>query len=123
MVSKIDALECTSETLIKALEAIIAGTDRDNNEGICGNVDRIIAGSILNKEICFYSCFVTWPHFSGSYSYPVPDPEKCMDSDAAFYQNNKWEGTYGELRLDLARHILQEISKPSRLVKWFKELI
>lgn len=117
------------EQLKEQLERLLAGDIDMLNNGICGN----LSGN--HKEV-LQKHFKTWNHYSGDILYPVPDPEDKLTPRFLYYEvceraiflkeGNMWVGAYGELRLDLVRHILQELSKPSiteRLIKWFKELI
>lgn len=46
-----------------------------------------------------------WPYHSGVRRFPVPHPQE-KDPEIGFYTaDNLWEGTYGNLRLDLMRFL------------------
>lgn len=108
------------EQVKEQLERLLAGDIEFPKAGICSNLNN---NSPLVRK---YS--KSWKYYSGDIHYPVPDPEgKLFGRDMYQVTDNMWEGEYGELRRDLVKHILQEISKPTsiteRLTKWFKELI
>lgn len=83
--------------------------------GLCENIKRgAKAYSDGNAPLDAYSymldrAFETWPHFSGTHAYPVPDPygeeEYCADE---IYNNTEdmYEGEYGALRIDLLKHCI-----------------
>ena len=56
--------------------------------------------------------FLSWDHYSENSYYPVPHPNGGCE-EAIFDEDCSWEhrytGPYGELRLDLARHILKQM--------------
>jgi len=70
--------------------------------GICHNVDMIIMREFKTYELIqvhLYLCeyWVTWPHYSGNSSYPIPewyDPE------------DNWIGVKRERRIDLIEHLI-----------------
>lgn len=58
----------------------------------------------------------TWPLHSGNYFFPVPSPIKGKNEEDIFYisvaKERLWTNNeYGDLRRDLARHIINELKK------------
>lgn len=101
--------------------------------GICYNADEIVLDLLKDKgygpdERDEFACqivddllplyFYTWPHYSGSSCYPVPAGEDHVDPDEAFtrltdtiHRDQYWHGPYGNLRLDLLNHCIDELTK------------
>lgn len=75
-----------------------------------------------NKGICYYvsvnyiglltGLFLEWPHYSGSFRYPVPHPT-LPPLDGYWDTFDLWdpETEYGRLRLDLLDFLIKE-TKP-----------
>lgn len=81
--------------------------------GLCSNFLFFLED--LEDTWIVENVFPNWEHFSGIASCPIPDPDGRRDPYAV-YQHNKdnvslWQGKYGELRKDLARHIAEAIEK------------
>lgn len=54
-----------------------------------------------------HSAFETWDKWSGDHSYPVPSCDDEFDENLAYNeQADMYEGDYGELRIDLLRHLI-----------------
>lgn len=108
------------EQLIKELEQLLAGNIKYRRRGICAHIpDK------YKEEL--YKHFKTWQYFSGDVVYPVPDPENMLSPvhiyDKALVSRDMWVGKYGELRLDLVKHILFKLKNPTlkqRILGWFK---
>lgn len=100
-------------TMIEILQRIIETRGKGCKAGLCYELDP---ASDFN-DLWLRDAFETWEHYSGCWVHPVPDPELPGDPKAAqkaFYRAGKYSqfvGPYGELRLDLARHLLKELSK------------
>lgn len=59
--------------------------------------------------------FTYWPYGSESLRYPVPSPDMKYTAAMAFDVCPKWEGQYGENRLELFNRILEKANEQSRL--------
>lgn len=100
-------------TMVEILERIIETRGADCQWGLC---KELVRADDFDHYIVF-SIFEIWEHFSGNRWYPVPNPEYPADSARAaiiFELLDRGEGflgEYGALRLDLARHLLRELSK------------
>lgn len=100
-------------TMVEILQRIVETRGARCVWGLCAELDL---ADDWDEEL-IDSLFKTWEHFSGCAVFPVPDPEKPGDPKAAraIYQasthGGSFVGEYGELRLDLARHLLKELSK------------
>lgn len=100
-------------TMVEILQRIVETRGAGCEWGLCAELD--LADDY--DEDLIDSIFKTWEHFSGSVVYPVPYPEKPGDPKAAravFWDMRReggFIGEYGELRLDLTRHLLKELSK------------
>ncbi len=96
------------QTIIN-LEKYIAGTFMPSHPlkicyGLCDNVIEEGFNKVLLK-----SYFKSWKHFSGNCIFPVEGNfvRYQEHSRTRHYLNTK----YGKLRLDLAKHILNELKK------------
>ena len=95
----------------RGLYALKAGDIPLRECGICANLDEKI---YVNVDDFLQPCFVTWKHFSGNYSYPVPSPYSDENSASDVYEtthmDDMWnpEHPYGSLRLDLLEHLIRE---------------
>ena len=93
------------------LYALKAGDIPFRENGICDNLDE---KTHLDIDEFLRPCFETWPHFSGSYLCPVPNPYSDNRSAAVVYgtthEDDMWnpEHPYGSLRLDLLEHLIRE---------------
>ena len=100
-------------TMVEVLRRIVETRGAKCKSGLC--YDLQAAGDFNNARLI--DSFKTWEHYSGCCVHPVPDPELPGDQKAAkeaFYRAGRYGqfvGPYGELRLDLARHLLRELSK------------
>lgn len=65
-----------------------------------------------------HEVFKSWEYYTGSDEYPVPPTKVHQLTDTElkvaagtlyFSSDNKYEGEYGELRRDLARHIREDL--------------
>ncbi|ALY07231.1 hypothetical protein VmeM32_00245 [Vibrio phage vB_VmeM-32] len=98
------------ETLTEILENLEThGRDpQSRSMGIC---------SRLHCETKPY--FRKWSHFSGNYGYPVPSTDErspmCMYNDC----DNMWDlaTEYGQLRVDLLKHIIAEMTRQIEILK------
>lgn len=100
-------------TMVEILQHIVDTKGAGCMIGLCTELKR---ADDYDKDLVG-SLFETWEHFSGSVVYPVPNPEHPGDPVEAeeiceyFKPGEGFLGEYGELRLDLARHLLKELSK------------
>ena len=94
--------------LEKGLEKILNGDIEFLDCGICANTGF---PGFLSCSLISY--FVTWEYYTGDHYYPVPDPAGLLSAQEKYDESREslWEGAYGELRLDLARHMLAEVRK------------
>lgn len=73
--------------------------------GICGSVPMY-----FDRHGLLFSLFKAWPKFSGNWLYPVPHPTEPFDAAGAYYAaENKWEGEYGALRMELLDFCITEL--------------
>lgn len=100
-------------TMIEILQRIVDTKGAGCRWGLCAELDP----ADDHDEGLIDSLFKTWEHFSGSVAYPVPDPEKPGDPKSArvayeaFGPEGGFLGEYGELRLKLARHLLEALEE------------
>lgn len=118
------------EELIKELRGLADGSiaPYDTNDGICTHMSdcekewyddwRRIIGRFMGQclaDSSFAKACESWEHFSGSLTYPVPCPEFPREETYAAWMyketENLWEGEYGELRRDFARHLADYLEK------------
>lgn len=98
-------------TMVEILQRIIDTKGAGCERGLCAELDE----ADDYDEALIDSLFVTWEHFSGSVIYPVPYPEHPGDPKAAgaifeaVGRGGGFLGEYGELRLKLARHLLEAL--------------
>ena len=100
----------TQYKLRRVLEQAVRG-EADDCLGLCclmGNVvhphQRLALGKW--KE----ACFVTWPEFSGDIHYPVPSPYEDYTARDMYCGNlHKYSGEYGQRRINLALHLLDNL--------------
>ena len=91
--------------LLKSLLKIKACPDKDR--GICNSVPHSFEISRL-----LFSLFKAWPKFSGTLNFPVPHPTEPFSAAGAYYAaENKWEGEYGALRMELLDFCINELEK------------
>lgn len=104
-----------TEAILKVLKELAKGNISNMNGGICYNIEQQLPYD-MSLDRSLYPAFRAWPYFSGSVSYPVPDPEKpgkyaakIIYDNMAYHQNNMWSRTtrYGRLRRNLVRHLVQ----------------
>lgn len=90
--------------LLKSLLKIKACPDKDR--GICNSVPVYFD----RNGLLLPSLFKAWPKFSGMLSFPVPHPTEPVSAGAAYYSaENKWEGEYGALRMELLDFCITEL--------------
>lgn len=98
-------------TMVEILQRIIDTKGADCVVGLCAELQK---ADDYDEEL-IDSLFETWEHFSGSHVYPVPNPEHPGDPAKAraifdeFKPGEGFLGEYGELRLKLARHLLEAL--------------
>ena len=84
--------------------------------GLCENLKRLggvydeydeygkLRGAATHE---LHSAFETWDKWSGDHLYPVPSCDDEFDENVAYnIQEDMYEGDYGELRIDLLRHLI-----------------
>lgn len=72
---------------------------------ICGHV---LYSFEINRLLL--SLFKAWPKFSGNWLYSVPHPTEPFSAAGACYAaENKWEGEYGALRMELLDFCITEL--------------
>ena len=79
--------------------------------GICTNIDEEFD---QNWDHWLEHMFQSWPHYSGCEAYPVPHPvypgNDVMALDCYHCAGNKWEGAYGELRIELLEFLITNLT-------------
>ena len=99
------------KSIQRGLYALKAGDIPLRDYGICNN---LYEKTYVNISDFLQPCFETWKHFSGNYSYPVPDPDSDKYSASEVFntthEDDMWnpEHPYGSLRLDLLEHLIRE---------------
>ncbi len=119
--------------LIQELRSIADGSIQPSNlnEGICFHMEELdvdwyadwrkfqgrFMGHWCLKDSGFAAACQTWEHFSGSLTFPVPDPtspyarlgdNSQADACNVFMEtDNLWEGEYGDLRRAFALHLAE----------------
>lgn len=99
------------KSIQRGLYALKAGDIPFRESGICANLEEV---ANLGLGYFLKPCFRTWEHFSGKYSYPVPNPYSDKHSASDVYktthEDDMWnpEHPYGSLRLDLLEHLIRE---------------
>ena len=110
-----------AELLLEALKHLKG--DSQKCGGICANVEDYIYSeykedpSDVAKTIGEMA--QKWPKWSGSLNYPVPVPEKLVKSNVhtsywAFGFLPKWQGEYGQLRMELLDFLIEELENELR---------
>ena len=108
---------------VLASASLVAGIVDDPRKadgyGICHAVRPDGLRHALPLRNLLREAFSTWENFSGDDIYPVPNPRRACSREPAdiyhraFEEDALYEGDYGVLRLDLARHV----------VKYFREYV
>ena len=80
--------------------------------GLCGNLE-LAKPTDPSEEVArdewLKDGFRSWPHFSGDRHYPVPHP---LGAVSGFTRTpDLWDGSYGELRKDLMRFLIQRAER------------
>lgn len=82
--------------------------------GLCGTV-RKVHGWNMAIIPNYYRILVSWPHYSGSPSYPVPSVTPEYGAAIQYYKCNEngkhYKGKIGKLRRSLARFLAKEFQK------------
>lgn len=129
-------LVLSMKLLIAELRKIGNGTAviENKNEGICFYLEELdvpwysdwrkVQGRFMGRCLAnspFADACKTWEHFSGSLTFPVPDPtspfERLSDNSQADASNvymetdNLWEDAYGDLRREFALHLADHLEK------------
>lgn len=120
------------ESIAKMCQELLDLGPVDRGAGICHSL--VMRNRKTYPEFCatFDDIVEQWPHFSGSWVYPVP-------GDGTPYQNpgdcfnrtpDLWEGRQGELRRDLLEFViatckkrLLDLSFPKRDIGPFRALL
>ena len=82
--------------------------------GLCFLMGKVVAHLPTSQINAYHlwkgACFESWPRFSGDATYPVPAPDYDETPQGAFTMRyNKYEGEYGQSRIDLALHLLDNL--------------
>lgn len=104
--------------------AVAIITQMDKEHGICENLQFI---GYPNKPT--FSVYLVWAlaplwdHYSGSMTFPVPDPESQYDPDLKYdhWDTQLWgDCPYGDRRRDLCKFIADFIEETITIKKGFK---
>lgn len=110
------------DIIIDALVDLYQNGPRSPYLGICNHVALYIDDLPLTQlsalsPTCFAEAddlmaelFQEWPEFSGSVTYPVPDPEGQVPGVAFHEADDMWSGAYGEKRWALAEFLLRKLA-------------
>lgn len=87
----------------------------DRSVGLCSNLCDFGIGQVRSHLTR------NWTHYSGDIEYPVPSPSLLIDAQE-FYEpcDNKYIGTYGDLRISLLDHYINGVSS---LLKAYEKLV
>lgn len=78
--------------------------------GICEFFAPICESVNINYHDLKAELFASWPFYSGSVTYPVPDPSDNYNSMGVFTRTKDyWGGDYGKLRMNLLNHIIHQL--------------
>lgn len=84
------------------------------NDGLCGVITNPL-GVVewASADLWLRHQFQLWPHNSGRKSFPVPHPDKqpCEAYFLAQHTHQMWDGEYGQMRLSLAKHLLDAATR------------
>ena len=113
---------------IKALRAWGSGQEKPSvSYGLCRNLADLGILSDAAVDNLLREAFRSWPKYSGSRGYPVPDPEAPSDLAAAYriYYSleNHWEDSpYGNLRRELCLYVADWLeANKSKVLPFFGE--
>lgn len=111
----------TALRVARALRGIVYNGPSSRLTGICSNVETSYYRYNGSRNYCeieyvLREAFNDWPKHSGDICYPVPDPAGVFHPASVFNRAvDMWEGEYGKLRKELARHALKNLEV------WLKE--
>ena len=85
--------------------------------GICFNAETLVRHDSQKFAIrqFMHDNWEDWDYYTGSKTYPIPDPDYLGDIDRARYMYNASTGgqfswlPYGDLRIDLCKHLLSKL--------------
>ena len=113
---------------IKALRAWGSGQEKPSvSYGLCRNLADLGILSDAALDNLLREAFRSWPKYSGSSRYPIPDPKVPFDKAAAigaYYSHpNLWDDSpYGNLRRELCLHIADWLeANKSKVLPFFEE--
>ena len=89
---------------IESLEEWAISEATFSSMGICANLSVVHECRDIDWHFVVGCAARSWPHYSGNPVYPVPS-HIYSSPEAAFEEEKLWEGSYGELRKDLCKHI------------------
>lgn len=101
------------QKLRDALWVILDGHYKNSSSGICSLVFKQFTGYAESIDVeCFlFNNFKKWPYYSGDFKYPININKKlspCHD----YWSNQRWEGEYGESRIQLVMFLLEQLGEP-----------
>ena len=113
----------------KAIRAWGSGQEKPllSYYGLCGNLVQLCGLSRAAIDDLLDEAFRSWPSYSGSREYPVPDPEAPSNKAAAYRiyytHDNLWEDSpYGNLRRELCLHTADWLeANKSKVLSLFEE--
>ena len=95
--------------------------------GLCRNLQTLWNLSDARADDLLQEAFRSWPNYSGSREYPVPDPEAPFDEVAAssiyYDRHDLWDDSpYGNLRRELCLHVADWLeANKSKVLQLFEE--
>lgn len=100
-----------------ALHTALVGAHEDGLQaGLCVVVGQYVPGGLDDFDTDIWvdrmlkPLIVLWPKHSGSYHYPVPDPDGRRTGEEIYCSwegsQNMWHGPYGALRRELQQFCL-----------------
>lgn len=101
-----------AHTVRVRLGLVLSGSYRPKF-GLCSVVKangQLTRDDLLILNLWLKHQFKLWPHNTGEECYPVPHPS--LDPAYAFLTTpSHWDGEYGRMRLNLAKHLLDAATR------------
>ena len=97
------------DILVSLKEDVMCGVNEYPNVGICNIIECKASSNIYTVWVNTCDEAVkSWDKFSGNHLYPVPSPDKDkLPGECYLYVENKWDGEYGKLRMELLDHLIE----------------
>ena len=77
-------------------------------QGICKNIRLDLYDEDHEIVLYFNNLFREWPKFSGDILFPI-SYDKTLRPRAEYYTSLKYNGPYGELRIELLNYLIERV--------------